>query len=59
MTDSELIEQCAKIADERAVKLRAKAKAQSMPGRQSYFAQSIEARVIADMIRAFGRQQLK
>jgi hypothetical protein len=43
---------CARIADERALKLRAKAKEQkSSPPKQSYFAQAIEARVIADAIR--------
>lgn len=49
---SAALDECAKIADERAIKLRAKAKAQSMPSRQSYFAQAIEARAIADLIRA-------
>jgi hypothetical protein len=44
-------ERCAKIANERALKLRAKAKAVTLPGRQSYFAQAIEARVIAEAIR--------
>ncbi len=46
----EIIEQCAKIAADRAVRLRAKAKGMSKPHSQSYFAQSIEARVIADSI---------
>lgn len=48
----EVIEECAKIAADRAVRLRAKAKRMAMPHRQSYFAQSIEARVIADSILA-------
>lgn len=46
-----VIEECAKIAEERAAKLRAKAKAQNGPSKQSFFAQAIEARVIADLIR--------
>jgi BRCT domain type II-containing protein len=44
------IEECAQIAASRATRLRAKAKAQTSPSKQSYFAQSIEARVIADSI---------
>jgi hypothetical protein len=46
------IDECVKIAEDRAIKLRAKAKAVTMPSRQSYFAQAIEARAIADLIRA-------
>lgn len=49
------IEECAKVADARALELRAKAKAVKMPQRQSYFAQSIEARVIAEHIRALAK----
>lgn len=46
-------ERCAQIAEARAIKLRAKAKEQKSPGsKQFYFAQSIEARVIAEAIRA-------
>lgn len=48
-----VVEQCAKIADQRAERLRAKAKSQSLkPQAQPYFHQAIEARVIADAIRA-------
>jgi hypothetical protein len=50
ITRETTIEECAKIAADRATRLRAKAKAQTSPSKQSYFAQSIEARVIADSI---------
>lgn len=53
MTDAErqaVIEECAKVAADRAIRLRAKAKSMTTPHRQSYFVQSIEARVIADAI---------
>jgi len=46
----EVIEECAKIAADRAARLRAKAKSMKTPHKQSYFAQAIEARVIADSI---------
>lgn len=46
----EVIEECAKVAADRAARLRTKAKSMKMPHRQSYFAQAIEARVIADSI---------
>lgn len=44
------IEECAKIAADRAVRLRTKAKSMKTPHSQHYFAQAIEARVIADCI---------
>ena len=45
-------ERCAAICDERAIKLRAKAKSMKQPHSQHYFGQAIEARVIAEAIRA-------
>lgn len=45
-------ERCAKVCDERAVKLRAKAKSMKQPHSQQYFGQAIEARVIAEALRA-------
>lgn len=45
-------EKCAKIAKERAMKLRAKAKSLKQPHRQHYFAQAIEASIISDHIRS-------
>jgi hypothetical protein len=49
----DVIERCAALAEERAVKLRTKAKGQKIPGsRQWYFAQASEAKVIADHLRA-------
>jgi hypothetical protein len=45
-------QRCATLAEQRALKLREKAKEQKNgPPKQSYFAQAIEARVIADAIR--------
>jgi hypothetical protein len=49
---ADAIEECAKIADGRARTLREKAKSVTTASRQSYFAQAIEARVIAEHIRA-------